>query len=317
MRSLRASVLGIAFTIAVIGAGCRRGPEVATVTTNEARVQAVAWKGESYHTRNGRSAITLISSDELEYRLADNTILLCKYTDQGQALRVIVTAFGTQQVQYFRRVQNGLVSNDGDIYLNAAGMTELQRQQELERQRELEAAAAQAKAQAAEEERLAAIARAEALRQEEARKKYEALVAEARSLVKPLGSIECIHREDGMGRHFLEVEVHTYRFTVTESSISRELIGLTALKGTTWSSPPDGSSETIWFDEVTAKPAVWRSPASIYEQYLSLKTAKGTKEWYCSGREKRAPPTEPGQLLELLESAVASWQTRFPSLARW
>ena len=203
------------------------------------------------------------------------------------------------------------------MYLNAAGLAELQRQEELERQTQMEAEAAAARARAAEEERLAAIARAEALRREEARKKHEALVAEARNLTKTRGTVECIQRADGIGEHFLEGELRTYRFTVTEASISRELTGLTPLKGTTWSSPPDGSSETVWFDEVTEKPAVWRSSASIYHQYLSLKTSKGTKEWYCSSREERTRPTEPGRLLELLESALASWRSRYPSLARW
>lgn len=181
----------------------------------------------------------------------------------------------------------------------------------------MEAEAAAARARAAEEERLAAIAQAEAVQQEEARKKHEALVAEARRLTKSLGSIECIEREAGIGPHFLEVERRTYRFTVNESSITRGLIGLVAEEGTTWSSPPDGSAETVWFDEIKAKPAVWRSSGSTYSQYLSLKTTKGTEEWYCSGRGKRERPTEPGQLLELLQSALASWQSRFPSLARY
>lgn len=100
---------------------------MATGTATGDRVEAAAFNGESYRTRDGRSAITLISRDALEYRLADGTTLLCKYSEQGNALRVIMTSLNTQQVLYFRRVPNGLQSNDGELYLNAPGLAELQR----------------------------------------------------------------------------------------------------------------------------------------------------------------------------------------------
>jgi hypothetical protein len=161
------SLLGVLLIVSLPFA-CRRGPEVTSGTTNEARVEAVGWKGQSYHVRNGRSAITLISADELEYRTDDHTILLCKYTDQGAALRVIVTALGTQQVMYFRRVPNGLMSNSGELYLNSDGWAHLRRQEEIEQQKQLKAAAAAAEARVAEEERLAALAEQEARRAAEA-----------------------------------------------------------------------------------------------------------------------------------------------------
>lgn len=122
MRILTTSLAtSILLIFALVVAGCQRAPEISTTTTTGARVQAVGWKGESYETRNGRAAITLISADELEYRVDNQTTLLCKYTDQEKAIRVIITALGTQQVEYFRRVPNGLISNDGDLYLSERG----------------------------------------------------------------------------------------------------------------------------------------------------------------------------------------------------
>ncbi len=117
--------------------GCQRGPEIVTGTKTDERVEAAPVNGESYRTRNGQSAITLISSSELEYRVDSGTTLLCKYSDQGNALRIIMTALGTQQVLYFRRVPNGLMSNNGEVYLNSAGLAEVARQEQIARQQQL------------------------------------------------------------------------------------------------------------------------------------------------------------------------------------
>src|SRR5947209_2468105 len=111
--------------------GCHRGPEIVKGAASGDRVEAAAFHGESYRTSDERSAITLISAEELEYGLDNGTTLLCKYSEQGNALRVIMTALGTQQVLYFRRVPNGLQSNDGQLYLNPTALAELQRQQAI------------------------------------------------------------------------------------------------------------------------------------------------------------------------------------------
>ncbi|MBC7818985.1 MAG: hypothetical protein IAG10_19015 [Planctomycetaceae bacterium] len=171
---------------------CRRGPEIAAGTTSDARVQAAGFNGESYQTPNGRSAIALISADELEYRVNDGTTLLCKYTDQRSALRVIVTTLGTQQVMYFRRVPNGLMSNDGDLYLNAAGLAELRRQEEVARQQRLEANAA-AERERLERERIAAIAaQQEAERQaEQQRVTNELAQKRLRAEIQALEGADC------------------------------------------------------------------------------------------------------------------------------
>lgn len=136
---------------------CTREPQISVDKATNGLVEAAPFNGESYRTPNGRSAITLVSSDELEYRVADGTTYLCKYSAQQDALRVILTVMGTQQVLYFRRVHNGLVSNDGTQYLNSAGLAELDHEKELARQREMEARAAEERARV-ENERQAKLA---------------------------------------------------------------------------------------------------------------------------------------------------------------
>jgi hypothetical protein len=102
-----------------------RTPTIATDTATSSRIEAQPFNGQSYRTQDGQSAITLISHEELEYRVSDGTTLLCKYTSQQDAIRVIVTALGTQQVLYFRRVPNGLESNEGLLYLSPSALEEV------------------------------------------------------------------------------------------------------------------------------------------------------------------------------------------------
>lgn len=148
-----------ALFLLLLFSACDRAPKSTTTTdaATNSRVEAQPFNGQSYRTQDGRSAITLISSDELEYRVRDGRTLLCKYTSQQDALRVIVTALGTQEVLYFRRVPNGLVSNDGILYLNPSGLAEAQRQAELAMRAQQEAQAAE-QGRLAETQRLAALA---------------------------------------------------------------------------------------------------------------------------------------------------------------
>jgi len=146
-------------SLLLLFSACNRAPKttVTTDTAGNSRVEAKPFNAESYRTRDGRSAITLISLEELEYRVNDGTTLLCKYSSQQDTIRVILTALGTQQVLYFRRVPNGLMSNDGVLYLSPSGFAEVQQQEERARRAQQEAQAAEAR-QRAERERLAAIA---------------------------------------------------------------------------------------------------------------------------------------------------------------
>lgn len=189
MRSSKVSLLILLVPLALTA--CRRGPEIATGTTTDARVEAAGFHGQSYQTRNGRSAITLISAEELEYRNGDTT-LLCKYTDQGNALRVIVTALGTQQVMYFRRVSDGLISNGGEVFLNPAGLLEVQRQDEIARQQRMKAEAA-AERERVERDRSEAIAaQQEAERQAEQKRVADELAQKKlRADIQTLESTDC------------------------------------------------------------------------------------------------------------------------------
>lgn len=112
--------------------GCDSGPKITTNNASLGGVQPAPFNGETYRTRSGGSVITLISRDELEYT-NNGTIFLCKYTERNEALRVILTAMGTQQVLYFRRAPNGMISNDGTVYLSASGLAEVQRMEEQSR----------------------------------------------------------------------------------------------------------------------------------------------------------------------------------------
>lgn len=144
-------------TLFALLAACkgRSAPETTTVQGSKDRVEAVSPTNRSYRTRDGRSAITVISANELEYRVPDGATLLCKYTDEKEALRIIVTALGTQQVLYFRHTPEGLVSNNGEVYLNPTALAALQRQEQAEREREAVAQAAQERERLAQEQRTA------------------------------------------------------------------------------------------------------------------------------------------------------------------
>lgn len=123
--------------------------------TSRLEVQAVS--GQSYRTRDGRSAITFVSSQELEYRVHDGTIFLCKYSKQQDGIRVILTVLGTQQVLYFRRAPNGFTSKDGTVYLSPSAFAEAQREEESSRLSQQKAYAV-AEQQRVERDRLATIA---------------------------------------------------------------------------------------------------------------------------------------------------------------
>src|ERR1035441_5915990 len=76
---------------------------VVFASTCVAHAQANAFKGEVYRSQDGRVVVTITSSDELE--LAQNGVnLICKYTRQATAIRVVETTMGTSQAVYYRIV---------------------------------------------------------------------------------------------------------------------------------------------------------------------------------------------------------------------
>src|SRR5271157_5207027 len=107
----------------------------------------------TYRTRDGRSWIRLVSSDELEYR-HEGTTFLCKYSVQDGSLRVILSVLGTQQVLYFKRTPDGYTSEDGESYMTPAAIADLQRREQAAREAQQRAQQAEA-ARRAEAERVA------------------------------------------------------------------------------------------------------------------------------------------------------------------
>ena len=130
--------------IAILVAGCEK-PATTAVQTADAppRVEAEPFRGEVYRTLNGQTALTLISRDECELRNGQQT-LLCKYTKQTDSLRVVVTAFGTNQVVYYRNTPQGIQDNEGMVllapqpYAAAVEQTRLAREHQEKMRREAE-----------------------------------------------------------------------------------------------------------------------------------------------------------------------------------
>jgi hypothetical protein len=115
-------------TLAFLTGGCEK-PATSTATNNDFSkplpttqaspppVQAEPFHGQVYKSVDGRHVVTLTSKDECELT-QDGGTLLCKYTKQKDALRVIATVMGTTQVLYFRFTDKGLQDNDGNILLS-------------------------------------------------------------------------------------------------------------------------------------------------------------------------------------------------------
>lgn len=76
--------------------------------------------GEIYRSLDDAVVLRIISQNECELKIADDTILLCKYTRQSDAIRVLVTRLGQTEVEYLRLVNEGLQTQNGGILLSSA-----------------------------------------------------------------------------------------------------------------------------------------------------------------------------------------------------
>lgn len=106
-------------TVALTTVGCDKTSQTTTHNDGEhvPRVEARPFHGEVYRSIDGNTALTLISSEELELR-EGKTTLLCKYSKQTETLRVIITSLGTSQIVYFRFTDKGLQDNEGKTLLS-------------------------------------------------------------------------------------------------------------------------------------------------------------------------------------------------------
>jgi len=122
--------------------GCDRPqfPDKAEAADPPSYSDAKAFRGEVYRSFNGNIAITLVSRDELELRDGNGPTILCKYTKQQNALRVVANAFGTTQVMYFQFTDRGVQTDDGEILLSRQHYEEALNQERLrQEQRQIEA----------------------------------------------------------------------------------------------------------------------------------------------------------------------------------
>ena len=107
-----------------------------------------------FSTMDGKMTLTLISKDELELSTIGRPTLLCKYSEQADSLRVVVTALGSQQVLYVKRIPSGLQGPKGEILLDAKSLTAAKKAEELALVAQLEKRRATEKQLLEEEQRL-------------------------------------------------------------------------------------------------------------------------------------------------------------------
>jgi hypothetical protein len=87
--------------------------------------------------------IKVISDDELEFTPdRDGANLVCKYSRDGDSLRVVATVHGSTQAIYFKFVPEGLQSADGTILYDVAHIEAASKAAAAERARRLDAAVA-------------------------------------------------------------------------------------------------------------------------------------------------------------------------------
>jgi TonB family protein len=94
--------------------------------------------------------IKVISDDELEFTPdRDGANLVCKYSRDGDSLRVVATVLGSTQAIYFKFVPEGLQSPGGTILYDVAHIEAASKAAAAERERRLDATVAAAVAQTA------------------------------------------------------------------------------------------------------------------------------------------------------------------------
>ncbi len=116
-------------------AACNKQPATDAGSSPTAPAQAVPFKSEVYQTLNLSETITLISADELEHHKGDFN-LVCKYTKQGDTLRLVENVMGTTQAVYFKITPQGLRGNDGTVLYSPSGRTKAIEDIKLAQQRQ-------------------------------------------------------------------------------------------------------------------------------------------------------------------------------------
>jgi hypothetical protein len=114
---MNTKLIAYILVICSLSSGCNKSPHI---MTNTPQVQAEPFHGQVYRSPDGQKSLTLISVDECELNDGGPT-LLCKYTKQSDALRLVVTALGTNQIIYYRITDQGIQDKCGVVLLSPGG----------------------------------------------------------------------------------------------------------------------------------------------------------------------------------------------------
>lgn len=78
-------------------------------------------QGRLFRAVDGQSSIKIISAEELELtNEADGPHWVCKYSRDGESLRIVATLLGSPQALYFKIVAEGLQRPDGTLLYDEA-----------------------------------------------------------------------------------------------------------------------------------------------------------------------------------------------------
>lgn len=100
-------------------------------------------RGAVFRGVSDAAAIKIVSDDELEFTAErDGPNLVCKYSRDGDSLRIVVTLLGSPQAVYFKFIPEGLQRSNGTILYDNAHFDAASSAAAAERERQLAAALA-------------------------------------------------------------------------------------------------------------------------------------------------------------------------------
>jgi hypothetical protein len=269
-------ILGIIFT------GCDNSPNTkGNQSPNEGQtVEAMPFRGEVYRTADSSKVLTLISPDEVEVS-EFGKIFLCKYSKQGDALRVVGTAQGATQVLYFKYIKDGLKANDGTVLLSPkaySAMEQAQNEREIEEATRLTAAKFEREAQArlkAENDRATA-----------------ALVQKSRQEGSRHGTFRLVGGEGS------QAAWHPVEATITDVSLTLR-----------YDTGEPKNPTTVWFSEIK----YLEGPDEDRDnQYILNCDVPGTGRFgvFLTLKNKKEGP----KFSDTLSGALQAWRTKWPDL---
>lgn len=84
-------------------------------------------KNSLYRNADETQSIKVTSSEELEFTQGKGPHLVCKYSIEGDSLRVVATILGTTTAQYFQITDEGLRSHEGMVFYDSEHFGEANR----------------------------------------------------------------------------------------------------------------------------------------------------------------------------------------------